>query len=179
MTKPQHIMLDLETLGTRPGSIVLTIGAVKFDRGGVRDKFYTAICEADSSANGLSSDPSTVEWWQKQSAEAREAAFAGTDSLRDALEAFSEFCNKDAPLGVAIWGNGSDFDNVLLEAAYRAVGMEPPWRFTGNRCYRTVKNLFPDVWVDPVGTAHNALDDATYQANNLIAISNLYGFDLA
>ncbi len=78
-----------------------------------------------------------------------------------------------------MWGNGSDFDNTLLEEAYRATGIKPPWRFTGNRCYRTVKNLFPDVWVDPVGTAHNALDDATYQANHLIAISNLHDFNLA
>ena len=179
MNKAQHIMIDLETLGTRPGSIVLTVGAVKFSKEGLGETFYCAINEGDSRFFDLTSDPSTLLWWRKQSAEAREAAFSGKTPLPDALELFAAFCNKDAPLGIAIWGNGSDFDNVLLEAAYEAVSMEKPWKFFGNRCYRTVKNLFPDVWVDPVGTAHNALDDATYQANHLIAISNLHGFDLA
>jgi len=172
----QHIMIDLETLGTRPGSIVLTIGAVKFSKLGVGKKFYRAICEADSSANGLSSDPSTVEWWSKQSPEAREAAFLGTESLREALLAFTDFCGADV---IRVWGNGSDFDNVLLEEAYRAAELGVPWKFTGNRCYRTVKNLFPKVTVPSVGTAHNALDDAIYQANHLIAISKRRCFDLS
>lgn len=170
-------MLDLETLGTRPGSIVLTIGAVKFSKMGVGEKFYRAICEADSAANGLSSDPSTLEWWLKQSEEAREAAFAGTDSLQEVLAAFTEFCGTEEV--IAMWGNGSDFDNVLLGEAYRAAGMKPPWRFTCSRCYRTVKNLFPNVKVPRVGTAHNALDDAIYQANHLIAISKRHCLNLA
>lgn len=172
-------MLDLETLGTRPGSIVLTIGAVKFSKLGVGEKFYRSISEADSRANGLTSDPSTVEWWYMQSEEAREAAFAGTDSLRDVLLAFTEFCNTDDFLGTTMWGNGSDFDNVLLVEAYRAANLCVPWKFTGNRCYRTVKNLFPNVKVPSVGTAHNALDDAIYQAQHLIAISKRHCLNLA
>lgn len=175
----QHIMLDIETLGTRPGSIVLTIGAVKFSKGGLGDAFYRSISKADSFAHGLTRDPATVEWWQQQSEEAREAALAGMDTLQDTLKAFTEFCTAGDPLAIAMWGNGSDLDNVLLEEAYWAAGMKTPWRFTGNRCYRTVKNLFPDVQVDPVGTTHNALDDATYQANHLIAISNFHGLNLA
>lgn len=172
----QHIMIDLETLGTKPGSIVLTVGAVKFSKLGVAEKFYRAISEADCMANGLTSDPSTLEWWRNQSTEARDAAFAGTDSLRETLLAFTEFCGDDV---IRIWGNGSDFDNVLLEEAYRAAGLGVPWKFTGNRCYRTIKNLFPKVQVPSVGTAHNALDDAIFQANHLIAISRRHCLSLS
>ncbi len=31
MNPANHIMIDLETIGTRPGSAILTIGAVRFD----------------------------------------------------------------------------------------------------------------------------------------------------
>ena len=177
MTKPQHIMLDLETLGTRPGSIVLTIGAVKFDKGGIRDKFYVAIDKNDSDFFDLTSDPSTVDWWQKQSAEAREAAFSGKTPLHDALVLFAKFCGTERT--TTVWGNGSDFDNVLLEEAYQAVSMDPPWRFYQSRCYRTVKNLFPNVKTPSVGTEHHALDDAIYQANRLIAIARRHCFEIA
>ncbi len=172
----QHIMLDLETLGTQPGSIVLTIGAVKFSKLGVTEKFYRAISEENSAALGLTSDVSTRSWWATQSLEAQKAAFAGTESLGESLLAFTEFCGTEV---IRMWGNGSDFDNVLLEEAYRAAGLEVPWKFTGNRCYRTIKNLFPKVQVPSVGTAHNALDDAIYQANHLIAISKRHCLNLS
>jgi len=172
----QHIMIDLETLGTKPGSIILTIGAVKFSKLGVTEKFYRAISEENSVALGLTSDVDTRSWWAVQSSEAQTAAFSGTEKLRDVLSSFTEFCGTDI---IRIWGNGSDFDNVLLEEAYRAAGLGVPWKFTGNRCYRTIKNLFPKVQVASVGTAHNALDDAIYQANHLIAIARRHCLNLS
>ena len=36
-------MLDLETLGNKPGSVIASIGAVKFGDGKIIDKFYRTI----------------------------------------------------------------------------------------------------------------------------------------
>lgn len=177
--KPQHIMLDLETLGTTPGSSILSIGAVRFSvEEGVTDKFYVTINRHSCKLHGLTEDPRTLEWWSQQTEEARQAAFKEEQALQCALQSFNDFVSSDSYLGTAMWGNGAEFDNALLGKAYEVTGVMQPWRFTGSRCYRTVKNLFPDVWVDPVGTAHNALDDAEYQANHLIAIAKIHGFDL-
>ena len=59
---------------------------------------------------------------------------------------------------------------MLLEAAFKAVKRPVPWKWSMNRCYRTVKNLFPDVKMERSGTHHNALDDARDQARHLMRI---------
>lgn len=170
-------MLDLETLGTRPGSVILTIGAVAFSvEAGITGTFYASISREDSEAHGLKVCPSTEAWWLEQGQQAIEMAFAGTAKLTEILEHFRDWvCNDD----IRLWGNGSDFDNALLAEAYAVAGIRQPWSFTGNRCYRTVKNLFPGVHVPSVGTLHNALDDATYQTNHLIAICKQHNLTLA
>lgn len=166
----RDVMLDLETFGNRPGSVIVSIGAVKMDleRGLVGEGFYQAIDPADAQRCGLTIDAGTVTWWLGQSERARAAVRSPTDRmlLGAALRSFSDFIGPDA----VVWGNGADFDNVLLAAAYGAVGSETPWRFWNNRCYRTLKSLFPDVKLERAGTHHNALDDAASQAYHLLRI---------
>lgn len=66
------------------------------------------------------------------------------------------------------------FDNALLQTAYLRTRIAPPPRFSfslNSRCYRTVKNLFPEVKIESSGdTAHDALADAERQARHLIAM---------
>jgi exodeoxyribonuclease VIII len=73
---------------------------------------------------------------------------------------------------IKVWGNGSDFDNKLLSTAYEKIGWKHliPWNFRNNRCYRTVKNLYPSVKMKRSGDHHNALDDAKSQANHLLEL---------
>jgi len=170
-------MLDLETLGTRPGSVILTIGAVRFDENGTYESFYSSISRKDSERYGLRVDPDTEAWWMDQGRQAIDEAFSGTEHPVIALDKLAKWLPDYGD--ARVWGNGSDFDNALLAEAYAVVGMNLPWSFTGNRCYRTVKNLFPGVTVSSVGVQHNALDDATYQANHLIAICKQHNLTLA
>jgi exodeoxyribonuclease VIII len=76
------------------------------------------------------------------------------------------------PKDFLVWGNGADFDLPILSAAYVAAGFGgPPWKPYNGRCYRTLKNLRPDVpRPERRGTAHNALDDAVFQAEHAIAL---------
>lgn len=168
------IMLDLETLGTAPGSVILSIGAVKFDRHGLRpNPFYARIDPQSCIDAGLVMDVSTVVWWMKQSDEARAEFVLGEKTrIREALQGFSIWANYDpvAP-EIELWGNGAAFDNTLLAAAYAAVRLPMPWKFWNDRCYRTVKALHPDLpMVKRSGTHHNALDDARSQAEHLITL---------
>ena len=164
-----RIMLDLETLGTAPGSVILSIGAVRI---GTPDTFYVNIDVESSVAAGLTMDVSTVMWWMQQSDEARKA-FKSGESLDLALAGFSAWCwNPSGKPEIRtpvdeMWGNGADFDNVLLSAAYKAADIKQPWSHRANRCYRTIRALHPDVeWVPPT-VAHNALEDAKAQAAHL------------
>lgn len=167
----RDIMVDIETLGTRPGSIILSIGAVAFTPGeGLGAAFHQIINTDSCRVAGLTEDPATVKWWDDQSPEAqRTRTEAGTapNRLPDALAAFEEFCREHAEEGdLRLWGNGSDFDNVLIIAAYEACQSKPPWRFYNSRCYRTLKNLAPAIRLHRTGTHHNALDDARSQAEH-------------
>lgn len=163
-------MLDLETLGNKPGSVIVAIGAVKFSDGEITSSFYELVDPETCVSAGLRMDSATVMWWLKQADEARlEITKPGKD-LREVLIAFASWIGSD---DAEMWGNGAAFDNVLLAAAYDSTGMERPWKFWNDRCYRTLKSLRPDVPMDRAGTHHNALDDAESQARHLMAILGL------
>lgn len=159
-------MMDLETLGTEAGSVILSIGAVRFGDGVVTEEFYQRVDLASAVKAGLTMDPATVLWWLGQGEAARAEILKPGEPLDLVLQDFQGWLGWD--YRGELWGNGSDFDNVLLEAAFKAVKRPVPWRWSKNRCYRTVKNLFPEVKMVRSGTHHNALDDARDQARHLM-----------
>jgi hypothetical protein len=176
-----HVMVDLETLGTAPGSIILSIGAVGFDKAGlIGDTFYQVINYSSSKLAGLTEDQATIDWWRKQSPEAQQVltdAEGKTECLQvaDAFRRFNQFLamhgfgTKGSTVG--LWGNGADFDNVLLVAAYKQVSVPTAWKFHQHRCYRTIKSLAPSIPIDRgTGTHHNAAADAIAQALHLVTI---------
>jgi hypothetical protein len=71
-----------------------------------------------------------------------------------------------------VWGNGATMDISLTEEAYKfgGYGLTVPWAFRNIRDMRTIVDAADHVCpgfqscVPQVGTAHNALDDAKYQA---------------
>jgi hypothetical protein len=163
-----NIMLDLETLGVGHNPVILSIGAVAFDKNGVAAEFYWPVNPVDCQKYGLQVDASTVLWWMRQSDEARKAFDAEGISLIGAVTRFNNFVEKHAGAEGCVWGNGATADNVWIRSAMKAVGLEPCWSFRKDRCYRTVVANYPDLEFERVGTFHNALDDAKSQALHLI-----------
>jgi inhibitor of KinA sporulation pathway (predicted exonuclease) len=168
-----HIMIDLETMGTRPNSPIVALGAVAFDGEGVQSSFYEAIDLARAVRDGAVMDPETVIWWLGQSDEARQAITRRGVEPRAALNRFSAWMGQFDIDGV--WGNGASFDNVILSETYARLDMKAPWKFWTDRCYRTVKNMYPSVELARSGTHHNALDDARSQAEHLLEINDHHG----
>lgn len=60
----RHIMIDLETMGVRPSSAVVSIGCVEFMQTDVISVFYTPVSLESCLKAGLTTDESTVKWWQ-------------------------------------------------------------------------------------------------------------------
>ncbi len=163
------VMVDLETTGRRAGCGILSIGAVAFSPGKkLGEEHYAVVRLASCEEAGLHSDAGTLQWWSEQKKEAKEVLrLSGlkkySKPLREELEAFNAYLSRFGA-DVRVWGNGSDFDNAILYAAYAAVGLEPAWKFWNSRCFRTLKGLHPAVPMARGGTHHNALDDAKTQA---------------
>lgn len=171
----EDIMVDLETMGTSADAPIISIGAVAIDlqTGTLGDKFYAVVDLPSAVESGAVIDPATVLWWMQQSDDARVAFKVGMP-IGDALHKFSRYVQRVSDHEqVKIWGNGAAFDNVILSASYKRVGLPQPWKFWNDRCYRTLKSLYPEVQLVREGTFHNALADAVSQANHLIAIEGV------
>lgn len=170
-----HIMIDLETMGTRPDAPIISIGAVTFDAEGIKRKLYLNVDLGSAVNSGAKIDAKTVMWWMGQSDEAREALVTKDDqySVVGALIVFSKWMHSDNISGV--WGNGATFDNVILRETYLNAAVMCPWEFWKDKCYRTVKGMYPDVTIERAGVHHNALNDAETQAEHLIRINEAAG----
>lgn len=163
------IMLDLETWGTRPGCAIRSIGAVTFDPNGddTGNEFYVNVSDMSCELAGLTMDPNTVAWWERQSKEAQDALLVDPQPLSDALWSFANWFQTMG--GKRIWSHGANFDQPILEAAYVACDFSgAPWDFWNSRCSRTLLDIAQvDTKAGAVGrrgTAHKAIDDAKFQA---------------
>lgn len=157
------VMIDLETLATCADAVIVSIGAVKFDRyNHIDDKaLYTAVAIGSQPGRRMTTD--TVAWWMQQSDEARSVFF---DPDKHTLEeALAELCGWMDDPKYHVWSNGADFDIPIVIHAMEQLGIVPTWKFYNHRCFRTLKTLFPNVAKPPFeGVKHNALADAAQQA---------------
>lgn len=173
----EHVMIDLETLGNRPGCAILSIGAVAFDprNGQLGPELYVVASRVDQAKMPLLHESAdTLKWWLSQAEAARqvldEADKKTALPLEKALAQLTNFLDKFGLKRVKVWGNGSDFDNAILSCCYNAVGLPVPWEYWNNRCYRTLKNLVPSEKPKRTGVYHNALDDAKTQALHAVEL---------
>lgn len=166
-----HYMLDIETLGTDPDAMILSVGVAQFFIGKdahVGATFYRTV--ALIKGHG-SIDPETIRWWMMQNDKARGALLKAGDiphrvyqDLRDWVRSFNEYS--------IVWARGPSFDCVILKSAFDREDVLFPWSFWNYRDCRTLKWAVEDLgWEKPerTGEEHNALDDAVYQAECVIS----------
>lgn len=170
-----NIMIDIETMGTRPNAAIIAIGAIGFnDEGDEHGEFYTEINLESSMRYGGTVDSSTIIWWMGQSDNARKKFMCNSEAIdiKDALIRLSNWIQIDGKEDIEyrqVWGNGPEFDNIVVSEAFRACGLTLPWRYWGNRSYREMKREWQDIVPQPEfsGVPHFALDDARHQVRHL------------
>jgi DNA polymerase III epsilon subunit-like protein len=199
----KHVMIDIETMDNRGTAAIIAIGAVSFGmRNNIRGgdvcyewdinpdmPFYKRVSLQSCIDAGLTVNADTIAWWMKQSDEARHEFIEGEERAKNFEEHDKGYAVPiKAALGALhewfrtvgaryVWGNGSDFDNAILQHAHAKLGLTTPWQFWNNRCLRTLKFLKPDIKIDAFqeGTKHTALADALAQAKQACAILNALG----
>lgn len=171
-----HLMIDLETMGKNPDAPIISIGAIFFEpqTGDMGPEFSKTI---DLDTAGGVIDRDVIKWWLKQSREAQSAIMTDEIPLDDALLQLREFIDENSgEFFVQVWGNGANFDNVILRRSYERQGIPCPWRYCNDRDVRTIVELGKAIDFDArtaipfEGERHNALDDARYQAKYVSAI---------
>lgn len=177
-----HLMVDMETMGNGPDAPIVSIGAVFFDpsTGNTGAEFYQVVSLESSMSFGMKPDASTIQWWLKQSSEARSAILVDEAmGLLETLELLADFIAENAANGshtVQLWGNGCSFDNVILRRAYALTDTPFAVPFRNDRDVRTMVELGKSVGINPrfdipfEGDMHNALSDARHQVKYVSAI---------
>lgn len=167
--KFQHIMVDIETLGTNELPPILAVGAVEFNlqTGETGETFYYNVDMKDC-INVWNMKPcgETIKWWFDQEQEARDHLFTPhPKKLAHVLTELASFID-----GRYVWGNGSNFDNRIIRGAYNLTGIKVPWHFRKDMDVRTLVTLGTVLGIPKYdkkfeGVRHNAVHDAIHQVN--------------
>ena len=161
-----HATIDIETLGTSPNTVVLTIGGIKFnphEDDGLHSDFYYRLDADEQIEMGRTVDEKTLEWWEKQDEEVKNEALDPNNRVpvEETLRALNKWL-----VGVdKIWCQGPVFDIGILENLYKQIGLHHNWPFYIIRDSRTLFSLMdkdPRKEID--FAAHNALADAIVQS---------------
>lgn len=188
-----HLCFDIETLGKRENTVVLTIACVPFTfedyvpyQSLVRDGFYVKFnAQEQIKKYHRSTCKDTIDWWKTQSKEARKEALEphpDDASMIDGLDAMAQYikkCGYDWKKSY-IWSRGTYFDFPKMESMYEQAEVKIPfntWRIRDVRTYIDIltgvddgkympKNPLPAEFV-----AHNALHDA---ARDVHAMKEIY-----
>lgn len=181
------LMVDIETMGTKPSAPIVSIGACLFDP--LRVDTFEYLYERsmvvlvdleDAIKHSSGIEAGTVKWWLSQSDAAIKRLISGELlNLKDALTRTWQFAidrSKNTPEVVRalpvpkkIWAKSPDFDCKIIEHGCRSTGVMYPFHFAYQRCVRTVTDLaFPNGEderpVFKTGVHHDARDDAVNQA---------------
>ncbi|MBI0277290.1 3'-5' exoribonuclease [Hafnia alvei] len=172
-----HVMIDIETLGTGTNAPVASIGAVFFEpsTGCTGARFYVRVNAENDELNGAVASVATFKWWLKQSAEARaELLDENALPIWEAMQQLNEFLSENAVpedlKWLQVWANSPAFDCSILRAAYVRADTECPWKFWNERDCRTMVEIGKVIGFNPKhdlpfsGERHNALADAVHQA---------------
>lgn len=162
----RDVMIDIETLDTRPSAVILEIGICPFDalKGEVGTGEAIEVSLNDNERLRRTASAATLNWWAEQERPMPGEGLSAV-SLKQALLWLQErlhFCRGGAPDGkVCVWANSPSFDLVILEDAFRQLGLDVPWKFWEQRDVRTVLKL---AGIRKGKVSHLAVDDCRRQA---------------
>lgn len=160
----KNVMIDIETLGTGPNSVILSVAAVEFCAvtGAIGRKFYKKIDLLSSLAKGFVVEKETLMWWTAQKADQFKELFTNEEPITNVMQQLLYWFADNDKL---VWANSPAFDLVILENAFKKCGFSAPWQFYNERCVRTLVSLYPDAKtaIPKPENAHNALADCEYQ----------------
>lgn len=164
-----HVMLDFETLSTKPTAACMSLGIVRFSREEILETEHLFFDLKEQCERRIV-DGATLVWWNSQGEAARtvfEKAGNHGILMREALSTISQVYQRND----LVWGNGGNFDPVIAESMYIKAGLEVPWKFWNVRCYRTLKSLYPHIEknTEKPMVKHDALEDALFQAKSVQA----------
>lgn len=161
-----HMMIDLETYSTKSNAVIRSIGVVLFNlKGNTETLMHMGVDIESCLMAGLEIDADTINFWRKQPEEYRKKLHdMATLPLIEVLNGLQKIAEQTLT-ELYVWSHGSNFDIVILENAYKAIGQVAWWKYSNVRDTRTLFDLANYKYVAKGG--HDALEDAIRQAGQV------------
>lgn len=177
------LMIDFETLDTRPTAAVTQLGWCLFNAKERRTGFKHAGYKIKPNTDERSVSWDTICWWMKQSDEARSQMISGDFiSVGSALGKLNtEILLSGSAVAIKrVWACGSDFDLPIYANCARQHGTVAPWQFWEHRCLRTLYEVAGYEKSDrhKAEVAHVAEYDALAQAKDVVTIYEKLGLSV-
>ena len=141
-----HVMYDFETIDNKPSSIVISLGAVAFNKKGIIREGHWVFDIQEQIDKGRTFNADTLGWWMKQKEAARKVFYEKSKDYTSMVDFFidhEDFLVKalkeagESDDQLKVWGNGANFDISMLEHLYQNWGLKIPWKFWNVWCFRT------------------------------------------
>ena len=169
MNERNKLMIDFETLDTRPTSVAFSLGVCAFNLTGILSSGYRNISIEEGIQTGGTISESTLKFWMDMPELFKELTKSPI-SISETIEWLN-----DAVVGFDVdelWCNGAAFDFPILDRYVGISQITPKWNFRQLMDYRTLKNVFHKI-LRPVNKhLHHPEQDAIHQARHLIEIYN-------
>ena len=139
------IVVDIETLGNKPGCAIFQIAALAFNIY-TNDEIdcFNQIANIENDDCFLNVSGSTLKWWLNTDKELlTELLNKGTCSSKELIDHFWKWLTNitNEYENVYLWGNGILFDNNILKVAIEDLGLNYPINFRQDRDIRTLIEL--------------------------------------
>jgi hypothetical protein len=175
--KMDDLMLDLETLGTSPDTVVVQIGACYFSNktGKIGKKFKVNVDIDSCLREGFTVEGNAIKWWLTEQAK-NATFFNDTTNVRAAIYDFIEFSWK----AERVWSHAT-FDFVIMMNYINRLGCTPGFGYKSARDIRTLLDLSHSKIKysednTPRAGEHDALEDCIYQVGYCVkALNKLSG----
>lgn len=171
------IMVDIETLGNKHDTVILSIGACSFNDKDILSKFSVNI-SIPSQLPPRSIDPKTLEWWLTNNHKAIPALKAPWPvPIKKAMIEFCTWVTKTEHS--YMWANGASFDFPILRHAIEESHIPIPWKYWEELCMRPVRRIGQNLSIDWKEfqtnessdlAPHVGINDAIMQAEYIMAV---------
>jgi hypothetical protein len=183
-----HVMIDIETLGMKPGCVVLQIACVPFQLRcqeatipADKDRWlaYTVRATANFHLNvsqqlltGMKIDGETLKWWAHPERTNIYPALFMAGAKADNRSVLADFCDYIKPRETPyIWTRGIDFDLPIISELLRVYDLREPWHYRHKMDVRTyLAAAFGTEMPNRdyyLGTAHDAAVDCLNQIQDV------------
>jgi len=178
MLSDRHVMIDVTSLGSTPGSSILGIAMIGFQPGCIScgmdiwerslQKLHVSISLESCLAAGLSISADALKWWMLQPEAARKNVFGQSQaeiSIAEGCRRAASFIERLGP-DCRIWSDDVVDSISVLDAGMRKVGIQPPW---SSRRIRDTRTVFEVAGIEDSWRHDEPVIDAMAQAAKLSA----------